>query len=117
VNTTTPSEGTAFVQRSDKDNKNLSKKDKEFWKTKTCYNCNKKGHPSTHCPHKKQSDGDDKTKNDDDKSRSSKSSDASDISKPQKKMKKSFATMETKIHELSKADSDISESDEEEEGS
>jgi hypothetical protein len=105
VNTTPTSEGTAFAQRSDKGNKTFSKKDKEFWKTKTCcYDCEERGHPSTHCPHKKRSDGDDKKqnqrKNNNDKSRSSKTSKASGMSKLQKKIKKSFATVETKIHEL-----------------
>jgi hypothetical protein len=120
----TTSEGTAFAQRGGNGTKNLSKKDKEYWKDKTCYICNEKGHPSPQCPHKnkkKPSDGDkssktNKNKDDDDKSRSSKSSKSSEISKLQKQMKKSFATMETKIHELEK-DEELTDSDDDEEDS
>jgi hypothetical protein len=59
VNATTTSEGSVFAQRGGKDNykdtsnQNLSERDQEYWKTKTCYNCNKKGHPSSYCPEKK----------------------------------------------------------------
>jgi hypothetical protein len=110
VNMMAPSEGSAFAQRNgngkdnDKDKaiQSLSKRDKEYWRTKTCYNCNEKGHPATHCPEKKK-DGDgssSKKQDNDDKSRASRSSKTEDLSKMQKKLKKSFATMESKIHEL-----------------
>jgi hypothetical protein len=114
VTPTVTSEGTAFAQR---DNQHQGPYDKEYWKDKECYHYHKKGHPSSHCRTKKSNDSSEshkKTgnqKNDDDKSRSSKSSKTSSISKLQKKMKKSFATMETKIQELEKEDSDITDSD------
>jgi hypothetical protein len=122
VNTTTTSEGSAFAQSGGKDNnkdtsnQNLSERNQEYWKTKTCYNCNKKGHPSSHCPESKK-DGNassSKKKDSDDKSRASRSSKADDISKMPKKLKKSFATMETKIHELEKEDLTDSDDGEEE---
>jgi hypothetical protein len=81
------------------------------WKDKTCYHCQKKGHPSNHCRQKK-GDNDSK-KNDDDKSKSSKTSKTSSINKLQKKMKESFAAVENKIQGLEKEDSDITESDDE----
>ena len=60
VQRTTQSKGLAFVKggrghsggrdrdnRGGRGNKPL---DKEYWKDKECFNCNKKGHPSTSCP-------------------------------------------------------------------
>jgi hypothetical protein len=53
----TQSEGTSFVQKGGrgnrvrKDSKLKSQPfDKEHWKDKECYKCNKKGHPASHCP-------------------------------------------------------------------
>jgi predicted transcriptional regulator len=96
---------------------------KKYWKDKHCYNCNKKGHPSSHCPQKN-------NKNHDQKSVSSKmskssktskssrtSSKAKSINAAQKKLKKSFATLTSRIDELTKEDSDLSISDDEEEAS
>jgi hypothetical protein len=75
------------------------------------------GHPSSHCHSKKANDGGGSQKNDDDKSRSSKSSKTGSINKLQKKLKKSFATLETKIQELEKEDSDMTDSDSNDEAS
>jgi hypothetical protein len=55
-------------------------------------------------------------KDDNDKSRSSKKT-AGSISQLKKKMTKSFATLENKIQELEKEDSDVTESDSDEEAS
>ena len=116
------SEGSAFAQKNAQKGRQDSSNpyDKVYWKDKECYNCHKTGHPSTHCPAEKKDDGrsrrnDDgrSKKSDDDKSRSSKSSKSGSINKLQKKLKKSFATLETRIEELEKEDSDISDSDSE----
>jgi hypothetical protein len=120
VTTTPTSEGAAFGQRGEGNaNKTLSDKDKQYWKDKKCFHCGKTGHPSTHCRHKSTSGGSGSKKDDDDKSRSSKSSKktAGSISQLKKKMTKSFATLEGKIQELEKEDSDITESDSDEEAS
>jgi hypothetical protein len=120
---TTTSEGLSHAQRGDRGeggegNQNQSKsslQDKEDWKDKSCCHCQKKGHPSSHCRHKK-GDGNSSKKTDDDKSRSSELSETSktsSINKLQKKMKKSFAAVESKIQELEKEDSDIAEPDDE----
>jgi hypothetical protein len=71
--------------------------DKTYWKDLTCYNCDKKGHPSYACtaPKKKGKPKQD----DDDKSRSSKASKA-DIAKLKSSIKKTFATLSTKIDKL-----------------
>jgi hypothetical protein len=114
----TTSEGTAFAQRGGRTSETF---DQKYWKDKECYHCNKKGHPSTHCPDKKKksksSTSSSKT-TEDDASRSSKSSKSSvkSITKMQKKLKKSFATMQSKIEELDNDNSDLtdSESDDEE---
>jgi hypothetical protein len=118
VSPTTSSEGTSFAQQGNQgrgaSNRSSNTYDKSYWKDKDCYNCNKKGHPSSHCPDKiadKEKDNDDKslsTRN----SKSSKSSKSS-ISKAQKKLKKSFATLSSKIQELEHEDSDLSESSDE----
>ncbi len=93
VSNMTPSEGSTFAQKGGKDAAN--KKDELFWKEKTCFNCQEKGHPATRCPNKKKDD-------DDDRSRSSKSSKTSktNVNKLQKQIKKSFATLSEKIEEL-----------------
>jgi hypothetical protein len=50
----TPSEGLSFAQkggRGTRGSKGQGTKtfDKEYWKDKTCFNCSKKGHPSSSC--------------------------------------------------------------------
>ena len=117
VSHTTPSEGTSFAQRGGRGggrgagSSNQNSFDKAYWKDKECYNCNKKGHPSSHCPKKKKTNDDDKSSrtSKSNTSKSNKSAQAS-IEKEQKKLKKSFATLSSKIEELEN-ESDISNSD------
>jgi hypothetical protein len=109
-------EGMAFTQRGGREgNRNKDSFDAKYWKDKDCYNCNKHGHPSSHCPKKKKNGKTSGRKqSDDDASRSSKSSKAS-ITKMQKKMKKSFATLQSKIDEMDE-DSELSDSDSDDDG-
>jgi hypothetical protein len=65
--TAAASEGTAFAQKGQKGKKKTDEKikkddrndekskstDKDFWKDKECFICNKKGHPAAKCPLKK----------------------------------------------------------------
>jgi hypothetical protein len=108
----TPSEGTAFTQKGGREgNRTKDSFDTKYWKDKDCYNCNKQGHPSSHCPEKKKNGkpGGGGKRDDDDTSQSSRSSKAS-IAKMQMKMKKSFATLQSKIDEMEE-DSELSDSD------
>jgi hypothetical protein len=66
----TQSEGTSFAQRSGRggrrgvrsgNGKSHDNFDKEYWKDKTCYKCEKKGHPVNKCPKKSNNDDDEKT--------------------------------------------------------
>ena len=98
------SEGTSFAQKGGKGNAKGGKGkdksfDKEYWKDKECYNCNTKGHPSSHCPNK--------GNNDDDKSQASQAKSVKKLTKEMKNMKKAF----TQLQQLKEADSDISESE------
>jgi hypothetical protein len=119
----THSEGTSFVQGGGRggrggggDNtRHESSYDKKWWKTRECYLCHKKGHPPTHCPNIANRKGSDK--DDDDKSVTSTVSSASKLKKDFKSMKKAFTTVNTQLKELKEADSDISESDGDEEAS
>ena len=115
------SEGTAFAQRGGRDGNggnNGKHKQKPFdtkwWKDRASYHCDKKGHPSTHCPEKKNIKSGGSKTSDDKTSRSSKSSKAS-ITKMHKKMKKAFTTLQSKIGELENEDSDLTSSDSDEE--
>ena len=108
---TTQSEGTLFAQKGGRGNGKAAGRgngagksngkpfDKEYWKDKECFKCNKKGHPSSHCPN---ADVDE-----DDKSRSSQAKSVKKLAKDLKSMKKAF----TQLQQMKEADSDISDSD------
>jgi hypothetical protein len=105
-------EGRSFAQKGgDKDHRTKDTFDKKYWSDKTCYKCNKKGHPSSHCTTKEKKETDEVSKSSS-SSKSSKSSKASleKLRRDFKKTKKSFATMKTQIEEINK-ESDISSSD------
>jgi hypothetical protein len=60
-------EGTSFAQRSGRgggcggrsgNGKSHDNFDKEYWKDKNCYKCEKKGHPANKCPKKSNNDDD-----------------------------------------------------------
>ena len=108
----TANEGSSFAQRGGEangantgggrgDGRFGKSYDVQYWKAKQCYNCNKKGHPSSHCPDKK-TQAKPKSNDDDNKSVSSKNSKASiaKLQKDFKKTKKSFTTLQSKIQEL-----------------
>ena len=53
----TAQEGSSFTQRGGPgagggDGRHGDAYDKKYWKNLTCYKCDKKGHPSSHCPDK-----------------------------------------------------------------
>ena len=80
--------------------------DKDYWKDKECFNCNKKGHPSTIFPGAE--------KDSDDAFSSSWSSQEKSVTKLTKylnKMKKAF----TQLQHLQESHSDLSDDDDEEE--
>ena len=106
--TAVQSEGTSFAQNGGKDKKkgkgNSDDYDKKYWKDKQCYNCQEKGHPSTHCPHK------DDDKEDDTKSVRSTAKSVTKLNKKVKQLTRAFA----QLKEDQAENSDLSGSDEEE---
>jgi hypothetical protein len=109
----TQSEGTSFAQTRGRgggrggrsgNGKIHNNFDKEYWKDKTCYKCEKKGHPANKCPQKSNNDDDEK----------SLASAASSVKKPKKdfkSMKKAFTMVNTQLKKLKEADSDLSGSE------
>jgi hypothetical protein len=81
--------------------------DKKYGNDNECYKCHNKGYPATHFP-KKPSD-------DDDLSLVSTASSIKKLKKDLKSIKKSFTTVNTQLAQLKEADSDISESEGDEE--
>ena len=104
-----PSEGTAFAHKggTGDDPKDREPFNKKYWKEKECYNCHKKGHPATHCP---------ASEEDDDKSRASSAS-VKKLQKDIKDLKKTVRTVNTQLQQVREEDSDLSDSDTEEETS
>jgi hypothetical protein len=102
----TQSEGTSFVQRSSRGGGRIGRSgngkshdnfDKEYWKDKTCYKCEKKGHPADKCPKKSNTDHN-----------KSAASSAKKLNKDLKSMKKAFTTVNTQLEKMREADSDLS---------
>jgi hypothetical protein len=114
----TNSEGASFAQGGggggSGKKKDFKDFDKAYWKGKTCYKCNGKDHPASHCTKsdKKSEKGD---KNDDDDA--STASSVNKLKKDFKKMSKQFTTVTAKLEQLKEAESDLSGSDAEEEAS
>jgi hypothetical protein len=109
----THSEGTSFAQISgigggrggrSKNIKSHENFDKEYWKDKTCYKCENKGHPANKCPKKSKNDNDEK-------SVASAASSVRKLKKDLKSMKKAFTTVNTQLEKLKEADSDLSGSE------
>jgi transcriptional regulator NrdR family protein len=78
--------------------------DKEYWKDKTCYKCEKKGHPANKCPKKSNND-------DDEKSVASAASSVKNLKKDFKSMKKAFTTVNNQLEKTKEAASDLSGSE------
>jgi hypothetical protein len=106
-------EGTSFAQRSGRgggrggrigNGKSRGKFDKEHWKDKTCYKCEKKGHPANKCPKKSNND-------DDEKYVASAASSVKKLKKDFKSMQKAFTKVNTQLKKLKEADSDLSGSE------
>ena len=81
-------------------------------RTRSATSARKKGHPANHCP--KKSKG---SKSDDDKSLASTASSVKKMTKEFKSMKKAFTTVNTQLEKMKEDESDISESEGEEESS
>jgi hypothetical protein len=115
----TQSEGTSFAQRSGRgggrggssgNGKIHDNFDKEYWKDKTCYKCEKKGHPANKCPKKSKNDNDEK-------SVVSAARSVNNLKKDFKSMKKAFTTVNTHLEKLKEDDSDLSGSEDDDEQS
>jgi hypothetical protein len=115
----TQSEGTSFVQRggrygfrggANEKSKDSNTYHTKWWKNKGWYKCHNTGHPSTHCPKKS-------AKEDEDRSMASTAINVDKIKKDLKYMKKAFTTVNTQIELLNEADSDIYDSEGDEEAS
>jgi hypothetical protein len=115
----TQSEGTSFAQRSRRgggrgrssDNgKSHNNVDKEYWKDKTCYKCEKWGGAANKCPEKSNNDNDKK-------SVASTASSVKKLKKYFKSMKKAFTTVNTQLEKLKEADSDLSGSEDDDDQS
>jgi hypothetical protein len=110
----TQSEGNSFSKRGGRgsgygNNNESSTYAKKWWKSKECYRCQKKGHPVTHCP-----------KSDKDNGKKSMASTAINVNKLKKyfkTMKKAFTMVNAQCALMKEVDSDISESDGDEENS
>jgi hypothetical protein len=115
----TQSEGTSFAQRSGRgggrggrsgNGKSHDNFDKEYWKDKTCYKCEKKGKPANKCPKKSNND-------DDKKSVASAASSVKKLNKDFKSMKKAFTKVNTQLKKLNEAVSDLSGSEDDDDQS
>jgi hypothetical protein len=115
----TQSEGTSFAQRggrgggggkASEKREDSNTYDKKWWKNKECYKCHKKGQPATHCPKKS-------AKDDEDRSLAITVISVDKIKKDIKYMKKFFTTINTQLALLKEADSDIYDSEGDEEAS
>jgi hypothetical protein len=117
----TQSIGTSFAQRSSRGScrsyngngkgHESSTYDKKYWKDKECYKCHNMGHPATHCGKKS------KYNEDDDSSVSAMVNSVKKLQKDIKSMRKAFTTVNTQLERLKEAESDISESEGEDEAS
>ena len=113
---TTQSEETAFLKggRGHRDGRGRDNRgirgnkafEKEYWKDKECFNCNKKGHPSMSFP-EAEKDADDASSS----SQSSQEKRVTKLTKDSKKMIKAF----TQLKQLQESDYDIYDDNDEEE--
>jgi hypothetical protein len=79
---TNPSEGTAFGQKGGSPKRQDDTYDKKYWKDKECFNCHKKGHPSTHCRASKANDNSNDNKTASSKTRQAKPASQASPAKP-----------------------------------
>jgi hypothetical protein len=84
---------------------------KKYWNDKECYKCHKMGHPATHCGKNSNSN------EDDDSSAAATVNSVKILQKDIKSMRKAFTTVNTQLEKLKEAESDIYESDGEDEAS
>jgi hypothetical protein len=111
----TNSEGASFAQGGGGGGgKKKESFDKACWKGKTCFKCNGKDHPASHCNKSGKAEKADKSDDDD---AASTASSVSKLKKDFKKMLKAFATVNAKLDQLKESESDLSGSGAEEEDS
>jgi hypothetical protein len=116
VTKSTNSEGASIAQRRGGGaDRKKDPFDKAYWKGKTCYKCNGKDHPLSHCLKTKKTEKTEKTDKDDDAA--STASSVNKLTNEIKKMSKVFPTVSAKFDQLKEADSNLSGSDAEEEAS
>jgi hypothetical protein len=106
---TTSSEGSLFAQKGGRGGRGSKGQatitfDKEYWKDKTCFNCGKKGHPSSSCTKAAVTNDDEST---------SIAHSIKKHAKDTKNLKKAF----TQLQKINARDSDLSGSESEEEDS
>jgi hypothetical protein len=113
----TNSEGASFAQGGGGGSgKKKESFDKAYWKGKTCYKCNGKDHPASHCTKTVKAAKADKKVDDDDDAASTASS-INKLKNDFKKMTKAFTTVNAKLEQLKESELDLSGSDAEEEDS
>ena len=113
----TNSEGASFAQGGGGGNgKKKETFDKAYWKGKTCFKCDGKDHPASHCTKSGKADKKKANKNDDDDDASTASS-VNKLKKDFKKISKAFTTVNAKLEQLKEAESDLSGSEADEEDS
>jgi hypothetical protein len=117
VSKPTSSEGASFAQGGGGGGNDKKKEsfDRAYWKGKTCYKCNGKDHPASHCPKSEKTDKPAKADKDDDAA--STASSVNKLKKEIKKMSKAFTTVNAKLEQLKESESDLSGSEVEEESS
>jgi hypothetical protein len=103
-------EGTSFAQSSGRgggcggrsgNGKSHDNFDKEYWKDKTCYKCEKNRRPANKCPKKSNNYNNEK-------SMASTASHVKKLKKDFKSMNKAFTTVDTQLEKLKEVDSDLS---------
>jgi hypothetical protein len=117
----THSEGTSFAQKGGRGSgrsyngngkgHESSTYDKKYWKDKECYKCHNMGHPATYCRKKSNSN------DDDDSSAVASVNSVKKLQKDIKSMRKTFTTVNIQLEKLKEAESEIYESEGEDEAS
>jgi hypothetical protein len=116
VTKATNSKGASFAQRGGSGaNKKNAPFDKAYWRGKTCFKCNEKDHPESHCPEANKTIKADKADKEDNAASTANS--INKLRKEIKKMSNALTTVSAKLEQLKEAESDLSGTYTEEEAS